>query len=182
MAFLEFIPLIAFFISYKLYDIYHATAVLMIATAVSILIIYLIQKTVSKSQLALLGVAIVMGGLTLAFQDKRFIMYKPSIVQWVMALVIIGSHAFNKPVLKLMLGKILNLPNKLWWKVSLVWGGYLIASGFLNIFIAQTMSEEAWINFKVFGNTAANITMILGTFIVLRKYLVLDDEEQQREQ
>ena len=99
-----------------------------------------------------------------------------------MALVIIGSNVFNKPVLKLMLGKILNLPIKLWWKVSLVWGCYLIASGFLNIFIAQNMSEAAWINFKVFGNTAANITMILGTFIVLRKYLVLDDEEQQKGQ
>lgn len=176
MLLLELLPLLAFFISYQLYDIYIAVGTLMVVSVIALLLSYFTKRTVSRSQWLMLGVALVFGGLTLAFQDKRFIMYKPSIVQWLIAIAIIVSHILKKPLLKLVFGKILDLPHRLWWKVSVFWSVYFVVSGIVNIYVANTMSEAAWINFKVFGNTAANIVLIIGTIIACRNYLIADEQ------
>ena len=177
MALLEFIPLIAFFAVYKFFDIYWATAVLMAASALHIAVVYLRNRTVPKNQVAILAIGLVLGGLTLLLQDKRFIMLKPTALYAIFALVIVVSQWFKKPIVKTILGSAITMSDKLWAKVSYIWAVFFTAAAILNVYIANTLSEEQWVNFKVFGMTAASFILIIGTVLSLNKYLNTEEDK-----
>ena len=176
MAFLELVPVIAFFVAYKLSDIYWATAILIILSTLHIAIVYATKRTVSKQQLLTLVVGVVFGGMTLLLQDKRFIMYKPTLLYSIFAIAILVSQWMNKSLLKALLGQIISPPENYWWRVSVVWGGFYFFAGIANIYVANTMSEAAWVNFKVIGMIIANTILIFGTIVCLHKYTKFDEE------
>jgi intracellular septation protein len=151
----ELLPVALFFIFYKIYDLYVATAVLMAATYIQIILIYIIKRKVEKI-LILTGVVItIFGGLTLFFKNPAFIMWKPSIIYWVFASTIIVAEKFyNKNLIQMSLGSQVKLENKYWQNLSWATALFFIFLGVLNIYIAQNFSEDTWVNFKLFGTSA----------------------------
>ena len=85
---LDFLPLVLFFIAYKLAGIYAATAVIMAATALQMLALYLIDKKLSAMHKATLALVLIFGALTLALQDERFIKWKPTVLYTAIALTL----------------------------------------------------------------------------------------------
>ena len=87
----DFFPVILFFAAYQLYGIYVATAVAIIASIGQVGYHWLTKHRVEMPHLVTLGILLVFGGLTLLLHDRTFIMWKPSVINWLFGLVLLGS-------------------------------------------------------------------------------------------
>src|SRR5687768_15260707 len=87
----DFLPIIAFFVAYKLADIYVATAVIIFASILQVSIHWLRTRSVNKMHLISAGLVILFGGLTLLIHDAAFIMWKYTVVNWLFGATGLGS-------------------------------------------------------------------------------------------
>jgi intracellular septation protein len=151
-ALFDFLPILLFFGTYKLYNIYAGTAVLMAATVVQTGVLYAIDRKVTAMQKITLAMILVFGALTLWLQDERFIKWKPTILYAAIAIALtVAVWAFKKSFLKLMLGAQLELPDRVWMRLNVAWIIYCIFMAVVNGYVAAYFSTEAWVNFKLWG-------------------------------
>ncbi|GAB1043435.1 MAG: septation protein A [Shewanella algae] len=175
---LDFLPLIIFFAVYKFYDIYVASGALIAATALQLVVTYLLYRKLEKMHLITFAMVAVFGTLTLVFHDDAFIKWKVTIVYALFALGLGVSQLLNKPVLKGMLGQELKVADKIWARVTWYWVSFFIICGLINIYVAFSLSQETWVNFKVFGLTAVTLLNTIATVVYLFKHI---PEEQRKE-
>ena len=156
----DFFPLILFFAAYKFYGIFVATAVAIIASILQVGFFWVRQRRFETTHLITLAVIVTFGGMTLIFQDIIFIKWKPTIVEWIFAAMVLGSHLTGRrTALEFMLGSQLKLPPPVWRKVNLGWGLFFLLVGALNLYVAfffrldldPQARTDLWVNFKVFG-------------------------------
>ena len=166
--FTDLLPILAFFIVYKKFDIFYATAAAIIITVLQVLYSYLTSKKVEKVQIINLVVILVFGGMTILFQNETFIKWKPSVLYWVFGAILI----FSKVVLKInliqkFLSKQVMLPTTDWDSLNVHWILFFLLMGFINIYIAYVYSLDTWVNFKLFGSTLLLIIFMIfqGVFI-----------------
>ena len=150
----EFLPILAFFIAFKTFDIYVATGVAIGITLLQMVWLKTNKKPISKMQYFNFFVILVFGGLTIFLHDKTFIMIKPTILYWSLSFgLAVSFFVFKKNLIELILGKEIPLiegsEGKVWPKVNFAWIIYFAALGALNLFVAKTYSEETWVNFKL---------------------------------
>ena len=170
--FFEFIPIILFFIAYKLYNIYVATGVVIVATLIQVIYSRLTGKTVSMMQWITLGLIIVMGGATIYLHDEQFIKWKLSIVEWLFGLVFLGSQFIGeKPIVERLMSSALTLPDKIWRRLNLMWASFFIAVGFLNVYVMFNFNTDDWVSFKTFGVPGLMVIFILLQMAVIYKHL-----------
>ena len=150
---LDFLPILIFFGVYKTTgDLITATAVLIPVTIVQVAVVYWLTKKLEKMALVTLALVIVLGGLTVLLNDGWFIMWKPTVVNWLFAAAFFGSHFIgSKPIIERLLGHAIALESKQWITLSFAWFAFFIFSGILNLFVAYQFSEDVWVNFKLFG-------------------------------
>ncbi|MDC0482196.1 septation protein IspZ [Gammaproteobacteria bacterium] len=174
-AFIDFIPVLFFFISYIFYTdipvhyinevnnifntelstnkssgIYFATLVLMIVYSVQFFILLSI-KQVKKIHYITLLIILVAGLSTLYFKNPFFIKIKPSIVYWGFALFFIISYIIKRTnVIKNLLKEQIELTNKKWNILLSSWIIFFVFCGFLNLYVANYYSEEQWVGFKFY--------------------------------
>ena len=172
-AVLDLIPAILFFAAYKLYGLFTATAVLVIALLAMVLVTYLRTKKVPKLQLATALVAAVLGGMTLWFHDPKFILFKPTAIYGAFALALIGSHFIGDRVLMQRIPqKNLQLPDPLWRRVNLAWALFFLFCALLNVYVATSFSEAVWVKVKVFGFTGLMFAFMIAHIPFISRYLV----------
>ena len=150
---LDFLPILIFFGVYKLTgDLITATAVLIPVTIIQVGVVYWLTKKVEKMALVTLTLVIVLGGLTVFLSDGWFIMWKPTVVNWLFAAAFFGSHFIGqKPIIERLLGHAISLEPQQWVTLSFTWIAFFIFSGVLNLIVAYQFSEDVWVNFKLFG-------------------------------
>ncbi len=149
---IELAPIILFFVAYKLGDIYTATATLMAATCVQMLLIYMMERKLSLMHKVSLVLILAFGALTLGLNDDRFIKWKPTFMYFLMAAGLGGAlWVFKKNVLHLLLGRQLNLLPAVWHKLCIAWIVYSVAMAIINAIAAQFLTTDAWMNFKLWG-------------------------------
>lgn len=175
---LDFLPLVIFFAVYKFYDIYVASGALIAATALQLVVTYLLYRKLEKMHLITFAMVAVFGTLTLVFHDDAFIKWKVTIVYALFALGLGVSQLLNKPVLKGMLGQELKVADKICARVTWYWVSFFIICGLINIYVAFSLSQETWVNFKVFGLTAVTLLNTIATVVYLFKHI---PEEQRKE-
>ena len=88
---LDLLPVIAFFIAYKMADIYVATAVLIVGVLLQTAYSWIRHRKVSPMLLVSAVLVLVFGGLTLLIHDNTFIQWKPTIVNWLFAAAFLVS-------------------------------------------------------------------------------------------
>ena len=160
-AFLDFIPILLFFAAYKLHDsfgvskdeaMFFATPVLMGATVVQMAIVYWMDKKLSTMHKITLGMVLVFGAITLALHDKRFIMWKPTVLYAGMSIALaVAVWGMKINFLKSMLGSQLELADGVWHRLNIAWVGYAAFMAISNAYVATYFSEDAWANFKLWG-------------------------------
>lgn len=171
--FFDLLPVILFFIGFKLFDIFVATAIAIGATIAMIIYSKLVLKKVDKALLINGAIISVLGGITLLLHDKTYIMWKPTALYWIGAVtLVVADYGFNKNLIQQMMQKILNPPAPTWKKLNWAWVIFLTALGFLNLYVAFNFSENAWVNFKLFGVTSMMFAFMIGQTLVLKRYLV----------
>lgn len=177
----DLLPVILFFVGFKLYGIFAATAIA-IATTIAMIIYSKIRHGKIDKMLLINGAVIsVLGGITLLLHDKTFIMWKPTVLYWLLAAVLLVSNLFfNKNYIQQIMGKMIAAPANIWNKLNLAWVIFLIGLGFLNLYIAFNYNEDTWVNFKLFGVTSLMFVFVIVQTLLLRKYLIDPTEESKK--
>lgn len=179
--FIEFIP-VALFVAVYFYtkDPYLATAWLMAALALQVCYEFIRFRKVEQKTKIIFWVAMIFGGATLIFHNQVFIQWKPTIVNWFFAGVLIGTHFLGKEnLLKKMLGHQLPLPLKVWVHLNAGWAlGFFIA-GAVNLIVAYNFSFDFWVTFKLVGGLAITFSYMIITMVYLASngYLKNPDDE-----
>ncbi|MBR9866683.1 MAG: septation protein A [Oceanospirillales bacterium] len=180
---LDFLPVIIFFIVYKSTDdIILATAVLIPATLLQMLYTWIKTHKIEMIQLVTLGLVVVLGGATVLFQDKTFIQWKPTVVTWLFALAFLGSQFIgNKTIIQRLMGGTIEMPPQAWKQLNIAWIIFYLILGAVNLYVAYTMSEETWVNFKLFGMLGLTLVFILLQGFYISKHIKPDNNENQSE-
>jgi len=178
-ALFDFFPLILFFAAFKLYDIYVATAIAIVATFLQVGYIWIKYRRFEPTHIITLVVISFFGGLTLIFHNDAFIMWKPSVVNWIFALIVIGSVLLKRSVIKTLMGKQIELPDPVWNRLSIAWGLFFLAMGFLNMYVAfyyqpdlpEEVRRETWVNFKVFWMLGLTLLFSVVQMLFIARYI-----------
>lgn len=180
---LEHFPLLVFVAAYYFADIFTATAAAIAASIIQVAAFWFRDRTVKKSHLITLVVIAVFGGLTLILQDETFIKWKFTVVSWVFALVIYGSHFVgDKTIVERMMGATMVLPKFVWQRANAAMGTLMLAEGIINIYVLYNFDTETWFNIKFYGMTAVTLLFMLVLGFYLARYLKDDVEAQEVKQ
>lgn len=168
----DLFPVLLFFIAFKAYDIFVATAVAIAATFVQIGWLRFRRQQVDKMMWANLAVIILFGGATLLFQDEDFIKWKPTVLYWLFATALfVANSFFNKNLIRAMLEKQIELPLTVWNKLNLSWVLFFVFLGSINLYVAYSFSVDTWVSFKLFGSTALMLVFIVVQVFLLNKHM-----------
>lgn len=149
-----------------------ATAVLIPASVLQILVTYIIWRRVENMHLVTLGFVVVLGGLTIGLNNQNFIMWKPTIVNWAFAAGFVGYRLITgNQLLQKMMSANLTLPDDVWTRLSLAWVAFFILSGVINLFVAYSFSEDIWVDFKLFGMLGLTFVFIIAQGIYISRYM-----------
>jgi len=134
----DFFPLLLFFVAFKIYGIFVATAVVIVASLVQITWFRLRNGRFEKMHLFTMVLVTVLGGLTLALHAKSFVMWKPTAVNWAFAAIFLGSHFIGKqPIIRRLLGAQIELPDRVWSRLSFMWVAFFFVAGAANIYFVR---------------------------------------------
>lgn len=159
---LDYIPIIVFILAYFYEDIFFATAVLMAVMPVVLLLQYLITKKFNRIYAASTALVLVLGGFTLAFRNPTFLYWKPTVLNWAIALVFLGSQWIGeKTIVERMLGGAAELAKEQWTRLNQIWVGFFLVVGAINLYVAYSYSEEFWVKFKLFGMLGITIVFVI---------------------
>ncbi|MCX2981156.1 septation protein IspZ [Halieaceae bacterium IMCC14734] len=182
----ELVPLVLFFITYQmkgtelvlgswnhtLDGIFSATAVLICATFLQVLLTWVITRKLEKRLLWMLAAVSVFGGATLIFRDQTFIFWKPTVFNWALALVFAGSHFIGeRNLMERTLGGQIELPKPIWTRLLWLWIANFTVVGTLNIIVAYEMGEEFWVSYKLYSAIGFTLLLTLITALMVAPHL-----------
>lgn len=171
----DLLAVILFFLTYTITkNMITATAVAVVFGILQAGFTYLKYKKLDTMQWVGLILIVVFGGATILLHDDRFIMWKPTVLFWIGALVLLISHLSGKNGLKATMGKELELPEHVWSKLTYAWIAFMIFLGIANWFVF-THFKEQWVNYKMFGSTGFLFVFFIAQFSYLSRYLPKKD-------
>jgi intracellular septation protein len=164
-ALLEFAPLGVFLIAYYAHGVYAATAALMVAMGVLLIIDYARGRRIPPMHALSAVLVFVFGTATLVLHNQRFIQWKPTVFFWLASLAFLGSfwigdRTLAQRLLSAALPGEVRVAPAVWRRLNWVWILFYSFLGILNLVIAFNASERTWVNFKVFGLTLATFLFI----------------------
>jgi intracellular septation protein len=166
---LEMGPLVIFFLANQRAGIFIATGVFMAAVLVSLAVSYALTRHLPIMPMVTAVVVLVFGGLTLWLQDDHFIKLKPTIVNSLFGVVLLGGLAFGRPLLPVVLDTVFQLDDAGWRKLTFRWGLFFFALAAINEIVWRTQTTDFWVNFKVFGIMPLTLAFALSqTPLILR--------------
>lgn len=160
-------------------NILTATAMFMIAMLVSLVVTFALTRHLPIMPLVTGAVVLVFGGLTLYFQDSLFIKLKPTIVNTLFGVALLGGLAFGKSLLPIILDTVFQLDEAGWRKLTLRWGLFFIGLAVLNEVVWRTQSDDFWVNFKVWGVMPITILFAISQTPLIMKHQIPDDAGSQ---
>ena len=174
---MDFFPIALFFVAFKLAGIYVATGVAMAATLVQIAWLHFKHGQVEPMQWMSLGIITVFGGATLLTHNDTFIKWKPTILFWLMAGILIGGQLLmKKNFIKSLMSKQLALPDDIWQKLLWSWTVFFLVKGGLNLWVAYQFDTDTWVNYKLFGSMGIMLLFVLGQGVYLSRHVTSDSD------
>ncbi|MDX1405326.1 MAG: inner membrane-spanning protein YciB [Woeseiaceae bacterium] len=160
--FVDYIPIIVFVLAYFYKDIFFATAVLMGVMPVVLLLQWLMTKKINRIYAASTALVLLLGGVTLAFRNPTFLYWKPTVLNWLIAVVFLGSQWIgDKPIVQRMLGKAAELTDEQWVRLNQIWVAFFLIVGAVNLYVAYRFSEAFWVKFKLFGMLGITLVFVI---------------------
>lgn len=159
---LDYIPIIAFILAYFYRDIFFATIVLMAVMPVILLVQWLMTKKLNRIYAASTALVLVLGAFTVAFRNPTFLYWKPTVLNWAIALVFLASQWIGeKTIVQRMLGSAAELTGAQWVRLNQIWVVFFIFVGAVNLYVAYSFSEEFWVKFKLFGMLGITLVFVI---------------------
>lgn len=186
-AFFDLLPVICFFITFKLAGSYTtelstivpvsadlipivtATAVIIAASVLQMAFIYFKGQKPSKMAIFSTLLVVLFGGMTIAFQDPAFIQWKPTLLYWLFAAILLFGRLGKKDYIKKVFTGI-TMPDHAWKTVENICLIFLVVIGVINLFVAYTFSMDIWVDFKLFGLLGLTLLFTIGLGFYVAKY------------
>lgn len=182
----DLFPLLLFFAAFKLYDIYIATAVAIVASFLQVGLFWAKHRRFETMHVVTLGVIAVFGGMTLLLHDDTFIKWKPTLVYWILSALVLASQWFGKKtVIERMMSSQIALPETIWKRLNLSWGLFFAVLGAINLYVAfyyaldldTATRQEIWVNFKVFGLLGITLVFVVVQAFFMARHMQTKPEE-----
>jgi len=155
-----------------------ATALFMVATVISLIISKIVFKHLPVMPFVSGIVVLVFGGLSIWLQDETFIKMKPTIVNTLFGVVLLGGLAFGTSLLGYVFNAAFQLDAEGWKKLTLRWGIFFLFLAVLNEVVWRYFSDDVWVSFKVWGTMPITILFTLAQMPLIMKHSLEDKEEQ----
>ncbi|MDC0864602.1 septation protein IspZ [Rickettsiaceae bacterium] len=170
--FSEIMPLVAFFIGYKMGGILNATLYMVVASVIAMVITYFYERKINKINLISTILLIMSAGLTLFSGNLIFIKMKPTILYCLFAITFLITNFKWKPAIQYALGSAIKFKDeKCWYVLNTRFMFFFLLMAFLNELVWRNFDENVWVNFKVFGAMPITLvfTMLQIPFIIKNK-------------
>lgn len=168
----DFFPILLFFVAFKVWDIYVATGVAIVATFVQVGWFWWKNRRFERMHLITLALIVVFGGLTIFLRDETFIKWKPTILNWLFAAAFLLSQVVGKkPLVRRMLETNITLPDPVWGRLNLIWVVFFVLMGAANIYVAFNFDTDTWVNFKLFGMMGLTIAFVIAQAFYLARHM-----------
>jgi len=187
----DYFPIIIFFAVFQIYTgdasnteatkeaMIMATKAGIAASGLQVILYWLKTRQFEKMHLISLGLIAVFGSITIALGDPLYIKWKTTILEWVFALVFIGSQYIGKKnLVERMMGHVMKAPDNVWKKLNFAWAGFFTAIGFINLYVIYNFSDEFWVNFKLFGMLGMTVVFVIAQGIFMAKYVIQEDSDK----
>ncbi|MDH3275580.1 MAG: septation protein IspZ [Gammaproteobacteria bacterium] len=160
--FIDYLPILFFFGAYFYEDIYFATTVLMAVMPLVLLLQWFITRKLNKIYLASTVLILALGSATLYFRDPLFLYWKPTVLNWAIALAFLGSQFIgDKTFVQRMMQSAAQLTAVQWRRLNSIWVLFFVAVGCINLYVAFAFSEATWVKFKLFGMFGITIIFVI---------------------
>ena len=174
----DLFPVVLFFIAYEFGGIYVATGVAMAATVAQISWVWFRHRKVEAMLWVTLGLVSVFGGATILLHDPTFIKWKPTVLYWLIAAVLLFSAvALKKNLVRKMLEAQVRLPDPVWARLNGIWAAFFVALGAANLYVAGNFSEATWVKYKLFGTMGLMLVFFVLQGLYLSRHMI-DDPKQ----
>lgn len=174
----DFFPLLLMFATFKMFGIYVATAVAIVATIAQVIYLKVRGKKVEPMMWIGLGIIVVAGGATIIFKNEMFIKIKPTVLFVVMAIAIaVAQFGFGKNPISVIFNHQIQAPPLVWKKLALAWIVFLMLAAVLNLYFAYYQSTDTWFLFKTFGDMGLFLVFIVAQIIWLYPYMPQEQPE-----
>ena len=171
-------PSVIFFVAYYMTNLFIATASIMVATILALIFSYVVERRIPIIPLTTAGIIGIFGGLTLWLNDETFIKMKPTIIQIIFGLILVGGLLVKRLLLKSLMGSTWQMTDEGWRVLTLRFSFFFFLSATLNEAIWRTQSTDFWVNFKVFGFLGLTIVFIVTQLPLLKRFAI--EENKQR--
>ncbi len=168
-------PLVVFFLANNRYDIFVATASFMVATVLALIASRLTLKKVPIMPLVTGVFVLIFGALTLYLHNDVFIKMKPTIVNALFAGALGGGLFFGRPLMKILLGDVIQLRDEGWRILTLRWTCFFVVLAILNEIVWRNFSTDSWVAFKTFAIMPITIVFMMAQIGLLQKYQISED-------
>lgn len=183
---LEFLPLVLFFGAYQMdgeivtvgswshtFDgIFSATAVLMVSSVISWLMASALSGQNQRRLMWMAIAVVVFGAATLILRDQRFIQWKPTVFNWVLAAVFLGSQFVGERNLpQRLLGNQLSLTRQVCTQLNVLLIGNFTFVGALNLVVAYRYEEAFWVAYKLYSPFGFSVVVVLLAFLIIAPHL-----------
>jgi len=174
---LDFFPIVLFFGAFKIWGIFVATTVAIVATLLQLAWMRYRTGRTEPMQWLSLGVIVLFGGATLIAQDETFIKWKPTVLYWAMGgALLVGQVFFRRNWLQSLMKSQMALPDHAWRVMLWSWCGFFAVMGVLNLWVAYHFDTDTWVNFKLFGGMGLMLVFVLAQAMYLGRFM--DTEAQ----
>lgn len=172
----DIFPILLFFIVFKFFGIFVATAAAIAASVLQVAYMYARNKKVEPMLLINFAVIAFFGGLTLLLHNELFIKWKPTVLYGLFAAILfISDRFYNQNLLKVLMRSGIRLEEKLWSVMNYSWVIFFALLSILNIIVAYSFPTETWVNFKLFGLVGLTVLFVVGQSIYLARHIRAED-------
>ena len=144
--FSEIIPLASFFVVNQSHGLYMGALAALVTALVLIVVFWVIEKRLARFVVFSTLISGILTVTALMTAEKLFIKIQPSLFSFAFAVVLLGGAAMMKVFFKTQF----DLPDRVWWQLSLRWGLFFLVAGIANEIAWRQLSDDDWVTFRVF--------------------------------
>ncbi len=152
------------------------TAVFVPVFLASMLAIWWLTGAIGRMQVFTAVVLIVMGGLTVWFNDDRFVKLKPTLIYGVFGAILGVGLLLGRSWLRYVMEELMPLEDEGWMQLTRRVTGFFFGMALLNIAIWQLMSEQTFVLWDTVGQLVATFAFFIAQAGLIQKYSTAEED------
>jgi intracellular septation protein len=157
-----------------------ATALFMAATVISLVVSKIVLGHLPIMPFVSGIVVVIFGSLSIWLQNETFIKMKPTIVNALFGVTLLGGLAFGRSLLGYVFNAAFQLDAEGWRKLTVRWGVFFLFLAVLNEVIWRNFSDDFWVAFKVWGTMPITIIFTMAQMPLVLKHTVAPAAEGEK--